>query len=211
MVFENGRFSVAGTDRAMDITEVAQKAFLREALPSDIEPGLNEHADYGTDPAWPNGTHICEVEIDRQTGQVELTNYVAVDDVGTVLNPLLVEGQIFGGIAQGAGQALMEDLVYDRESGQLITGSFTDYCMPRADDFCAFELHENPVPTATNPLGVKGAGETGTCGALPAVMSAVNDALFSIGAPQIEMPARPETVWRAIHSASAAGRAIHAR
>ena len=177
IVFDKGRFTVAGTDRAMDITEVARKAFVREALPPDIEPGLDEQADYSTATCWPNGTHICEIEIDEHTGRVALTRYVAVDDVGTVINPLLVEGQIFGGIAQGAGQALVEDLVYDPESGQLVTGSFTDYCMPRADDFCSFELHENPVPTATNPLGVKGAGETGTCGSLPAVMSAVNDAL----------------------------------
>jgi len=204
MVFDKGSFSVAGTDRAMDIVEVAKKAFVREALPANIEPGLDEQADYGTDPAWPNGTHICEIEIDDQTGKIEFTRYVAVDDVGTMLNPMLVEGQIFGGIAQGAGQALMEDLVYDRESGQLITGSFTDYCMPRADDFCAFELHENPIPTATNPLGVKGAGETGTCGSLPAVMSAVNDALVSVGGSEIEMPATPEKVWRAINAKTAA-------
>ncbi len=204
IVFDKGRFTVAGTDRAMDITEVARKAFVREALPPDIEPGLDEQADYSTVTAWPNGTHICEIEIDEATGRVELTRYVAVDDVGTVINPLLVEGQIFGGIAQGAGQALVEDLVYDRESGQLVTGSFTDYCMPRADDFCSFELHENPVPTATNPLGVKGAGEAGTCGSLPAVMSAVNDALASIGGPEIEMPATAEKVWRAINSATTA-------
>lgn len=204
IVFEKGKFSVAGTDRAMDIVELAKKASVREALPADIEPGLDEQADYGTDPAWPNGTHICEVEIDEQTGQVALTRYVAVDDVGTMLNPMLVEGQIFGGIAQGAGQALMENLVYDPDSGQLVTGSFTDYCMPRADDFCTFELHENPVPTATNPLGVKGAGETGTCGALPAVMSAVNDALLSVGGVEIEMPATSEKVWRAINANQAA-------
>jgi len=204
IVFENGSFTVAGTDRTITISELAKKASVREALPADIEPGLDAQADYSTDTAWPNGTHICEVEIDEQTGHVALTRYVAVDDVGTVINPLLVEGQIFGGIAQGAGQALVEDLIYDRESGQLVTGSFTDYCMPRADDFCSFELHENPVPTATNPLGVKGAGETGTCGALPAVMSAVNDALAHIGAGEIEMPATPEKVWRAIASVLAA-------
>jgi carbon-monoxide dehydrogenase large subunit len=202
LVFENGRFEVAGTDRGMDITEVARRSFARDQLPAGMEPGLNEHADYGTAPAWPNGTHICEVEVDAETGTVRLTRYVAVDDVGTVLNPMLVEGQVIGGIVQGAGQALMEDLVYDPDSGQLVTGSFTDYCMPRADNFCAFELHENPVPTATNPLGVKGAGETGTCGALPAVMSAVNDALHSVGAPEIEMPASPEKVWRALSQAA---------
>jgi carbon-monoxide dehydrogenase large subunit len=201
IVFENGNFTVAGTDRSMGIIEVAKKAAVREALPADIEPGLDEQADYSSATAWPNGTHICEVEIDEATGRVALTRYVAVDDVGTMINPMLVEGQIFGGIAQGAGQALVEDLVYDRDSGQLVTGSFTDYCMPRADDLCSFELHENPVPTATNPLGVKGAGETGTCGSLPAVMSAVNDALASIGGAEIEMPATAEKVWRAIGAA----------
>ena len=204
IVFAKGSFTVAGTDRAMDIIEVAKKAASREALPADIKPGLDEQADYSSSPAWPNGTHICEIEIDEQTGRVALTRYVAVDDVGTMINPMLVEGQIFGGIAQGAGQALVEDLIYDQESGQLVTGSFTDYCMPRADDFCAFELHENPIPTATNPLGVKGAGESGTCGSLPAVMSAVNDALASIGGPEIEMPATPEKVWRAINATETA-------
>ena len=131
-----------------------------------------------------------------------LTRYSAVDDVGTLLNPLLCEGQIYGGIAQGAGQALMEDLVYDRSTGQLLTGSFNDYCMPRADDFCHFDLANNVVPTERNPLGVKGAGEAGTVGALPVVMNAVNEALAQIGAPQVEMPATPEKLWRAIQSAS---------
>ena len=199
IVFEKGSFVVAGTDRKMEIGEVAKKAFVRETLPPHIETGFSEQADYSTATAWPNGTHICEVEIDELTGRVELTRYVAVDDVGTMINPMLVEGQIFGGIAQGAGQALVEDLVYDRESGQLLTGSFSDYAMPRAYDFCRFELHENPIPTATNPLGVKGAGESGTCGSLPAVMNAVNDALASIGGPEIEMPAAPEKTWRAIN------------
>jgi carbon-monoxide dehydrogenase large subunit len=198
IVFEKGNFTVVGTDRKMGISDVAKRAFVREALPPHIETGFSEQADYSGATAWPNGTHICEVEIDELTGRVELTRYVAVDDVGTMINPLLVEGQIFGGIVQGAGQALLEDLVYDRDTGQLTTGSFMDYGMPRAHDFCKFELHENPIPTATNPLGVKGAGETGTCGSLPAVMNAVNDALASIGAPEIEMPATPEKTWRAI-------------
>jgi aerobic carbon-monoxide dehydrogenase large subunit len=198
MVFAKGTFTVVGTDRKMGISDVAKRAFVREALPPHIETGFSEQADYSGATAWPNGTHICEVEIDELTGRVELTRYVAVDDVGTMINPLLVEGQICGGIAQGAGQALLEDLVYDRETGQLTTGSVSDYAMPRAHDFCKFELHENPIPTPSNPLGVKGAGETGTCGSLPAVMNAVNDALASIGAPEIEMPATPEKAWRAI-------------
>jgi carbon-monoxide dehydrogenase large subunit len=198
LVFENGRFEVAGTDRGMDITEVARRSFARDQLPAGMEPGLNEHADYGTAPAWPNGTHICEVEVDAETGTVRLTRYVAVDDVGTVLNPMLVEGQVMGGIVQGAGQALMEDLVYDPDSGQLVTGSFTDYCMPRADDFCQFEMHESPVPTMTNPLGVKGCGESGPTAGMPAIVNAVVDALSEFGVTEIDMPVTPEKIWRAM-------------
>jgi carbon-monoxide dehydrogenase large subunit len=132
---------------------------------------------------------------------VALVRYCAVDDVGTMLNPLLCEGQIHGGIVQGIGQALMENLVYDRDSGQLVTGSFQDYCMPRADNFCPFELAENATPTAKNPLGVKGVGEAGTIGSIPAVMNAVNDALAAIGAPAVELPATAEKLWRAIRQA----------
>ena len=204
IAFGDGKFTVVGTDRCMDITEVARKAFQAEQLPRDIEPGFYERADYGSEAGatFPNGAHICEVEIDEETGRVSLTRYSAVDDVGTMINPLLCEGQIHGGIAQGAGQALMEDLVYDRATGQLITGSFNDYCMPRADDFCRFDLASNVVPTNRNPLGVKGAGEAGTVGSLPAVMNAVNEALAGIGAPQIEMPATSEKLWRAIRTAN---------
>jgi carbon-monoxide dehydrogenase large subunit len=129
-----------------------------------------------------------------------LTRYTAVDDVGRVLNPLLCEGQIHGGIVQGIGQALMEDLVYDPENGQLLTGSFQDYCMPRAGDFCEFTLTGNPTPTPRNPLGVKGVGEAGTLGAIPAVINAVNDALAAIGAPPVEIPATAEKLWRAIRA-----------
>jgi carbon-monoxide dehydrogenase large subunit len=127
-----------------------------------------------------------------------LTRYYAVDDVGTMLNPLLCEGQIHGGIVQGLGQALLENLAYDPQSGQLLTGSFLDYAMPRADNFCRFELRENATPTDRNPLGVKGVGEAGTIGAIPAVMNAINNALESAGAPAIEMPATAEKVWRAL-------------
>ncbi len=140
------------------------------------------------------------MEIDEATGAIEIVRYTAVEDVGRMINPLLVAGQLHGGIAQGVGQALMENIVYDA-SGQLVTGSFQDYCMPRADNFCAFELSENEVPTKTNPLGVKGAGESGTVGALAAVMNAVNDALHRIGAPYVQMPATSETIWRAIEMA----------
>ena len=199
--FGKGRFTVVGTDRSVDLLEVARKSFSQDSLPKGLEAGLSARADYGGDSVtYPNGTHICEVEIDEATGQVALTRYYAVDDVGIMINPLLCEGQIFGGIVQGAGQALMEDIHYDRETGQLLTGSFNDYCMPRADDFPAFDLHNIVIPTKKNPLGVKGAGEAGTCGALPAVMNAVNDALAQIGAPRIEMPAMQEKVWRAIRA-----------
>jgi carbon-monoxide dehydrogenase large subunit len=141
------------------------------------------------------------VEIDKETGEVALTRYVAVDDVGRVLNPLLCEGQIHGGIVQGAGQALLEDLLYDEATGQLLTGSFQDYCMPRADDFCDFQLGNNPTLTGRNPLGVKGVGEAGTLCAIPAVMNAVNEALAQIGAPAVEAPATAEKVWRALRTA----------
>ncbi len=130
-----------------------------------------------------------------------LVRYCAVDDVGRVLNPLLCEGQIHGGIAQGVGQALMEDVAYDRTTGQLLTGSFQDYCMPRAADFCDFELANNAIPTTRNPLGVKGVGEAGTIGALPAVMNAINDALARVGAPSVEMPATAEKLWQALRRA----------
>jgi carbon-monoxide dehydrogenase large subunit len=170
-------------------------------LPKGVEPGLFESGTFdGGHRTFPNGCHIVEVEIDRATGTVEIVRYHAVEDVGHMINPLLVAGQVHGGIAQGAGQALLETIVYD-SSGQLVSGSFMDYAMPRASDFCAFELAENEVPTATNPLGVKGAGESGTVGALPAVMNAVNDALSRIGAPYVQMPATPEKVWRAIAAA----------
>jgi carbon-monoxide dehydrogenase large subunit len=202
IVFEAGRFTIAGTDRAVGIEEVARQAFQSAQLPEDIETGFTERANFGPADAatFPSGAHVCEVEIDIETGQVALVRYCAVDDVGTMLNPLLCEGQIHGGIVQGVGQALLENLVYDLASGQLVTGSFQDYGMPRADDFCRFELEENSSPTDKNPLGVKGVGEAGTIGAIPAVMNAVNDALAAIGASPVELPATAEKLWRAIRA-----------
>ncbi|MBO0752728.1 MAG: xanthine dehydrogenase family protein molybdopterin-binding subunit [Bradyrhizobiaceae bacterium] len=196
--FEHGRFVVAGTDKAVDLTAVACAAFIPGRLPRDTEPGLFETGTFaGGERTYPNGCHISEVEIDGDTGLVTLVRYTAVDDVGQIINPLLVEGQLHGGIVQGVGQALMENVVYDA-SGQLVSASFMDYAMPRAGDFCAFMLGENEVPTRTNPLGVKGAGESGTVGALASVMNAVNDALARIGAGYLQMPATPEKVWRAM-------------
>ena len=208
IVFENGRFAIAGTDRSVTLAEVARRSFDSGLLPNDIEAGFTERANFGPANAatFPSGAHLCEIEIDEETGAVALARYAAVDDVGRVLNPLLCEGQIHGGIVQGAGQALMEDLVYDPENGQLLTGSFQDYAMPRADDFCRFELANNPTMATRNPLGVKGVGEAGTLCAIPAVVNAVNDALFQIGAPAIAPPASPEKVWRALRVASDAAR-----
>ncbi len=203
IVFEKGNFTIAGTDRSVGIVEVARQAFEAAHLPSEIETGFSERANFGPPgcATFPSGAHYCEVEINRDTGAVELTRYVAVDDVGRVLNPLLCEGQIHGGIVQGVGQALMEDLVYDPATGQVLTGSFQDYAMPRADDFCSFELANNPTLTDRNPLGVKSVGEAGTLGAIPAVMNAVNEALAQIGAASVELPATSEKLWRAIRSA----------
>lgn len=201
--FADGQFTIAGTDRSMNLADVAKTAFQKAKLPPDIEPGLYEHGDFGSDAGatFPNGTHMAEVEIDADTGKVTLIGYWCVDDAGTILNPMLFDGQVHGGIAQGAGQILMEDVNYDSESGQLMSGSFMDYAMPRADDFCPYVLVANPVPTERNPLGAKGVGEAGTVGAMPAIMNAVNDALHRIGAPQVEMPASAEKVWRSIQSA----------
>ena len=199
--FAGGRFSIAGTDRAIGLGEVAQAAFQPARLPEGIEPGLVESGIWRSKVAsYPNGCHVCEIEIDRETGAARILRYVVVDDFGTVINPLLVKGQVHGGVAQGAGQALMERMVYDA-GGQMLAGSLMDYAMPRGDDFCSFEVESNPVPTAVNPLGVKGAGEAGTVGALPAVIGAVNDALAPLGAGEVQMPATPERLWRAIRDA----------
>jgi carbon-monoxide dehydrogenase large subunit len=202
--FADGSFTVSGTDRAVTLDQVARTAFNKAKLPPDIEPGLYEHGEFGMGqgqaPVFPNGAHTAEVEIDPDIGKVTLVRYTAVDDAGTILNPILFDGQVHGGIVQGAGQILMEDVHYDEETGQLITGSFQDYCMPRADDFCDFNISANEVPTARNPLGVKGVGEAGTVGAMPAIMNAVNDALHRAGAPSVEMPATPEKIWRALNA-----------
>ncbi len=202
IVYDKGEFTIAGTDRKVKLDDVVRRSFDSAEIPKDVDPGFSERADWGPPGAatFPSGAHICEVEIDPDTGQVALVRYAAVDDVGRMLNPLLCHGQIYGGIAQGIGQALVENLVYDPATGQLLSGSFQDYCMPRADDFCDLKLGSNVSPTPRNPLGVKGVGEAGTIGALPAVMNAVNDALAQVGAPEIEMPATPEKVWRALQA-----------
>ena len=197
--FDEGVFAIAGTDRQVTITEVAKAATVPAKLPTGMEPGLTAQAVYtATEQNYPNGCHVVEVEIDRDTGAVDVVAYNVVDDVGTIMNPLLLKGQIHGGVGQGLGQALMEDMRYDTETGQNITSSFMDYCLPRADDFSMIEVKSNGIPTATNPLGVKGAGEAGAVGALPAVTNAVIDALAEFGVTDIEMPATPERIWRAM-------------
>ena len=210
IVFDAGRFSVAGTDRAVGIEAVARTSFLAAKLPPGSELGLAAAAIIPPGGAtFPNGCHVAEVEIDPQTGIVAVRAYLVVDDVGTVINPLLVKGQIHGGVAQGLGQVLMEAIAYDAD-GQMLTGSFMDYAMPRAADLCAMTVISNPAPTATNPLGAKGAGEAGTVGALPALMNAVVDALRPVGVTHLDMPASPHAVWSAIKAAqSVAQSAAH--
>jgi carbon-monoxide dehydrogenase large subunit len=199
--FADGSFRVVGSDRVVSLQDVAQAAYVPSRLPEGLETGLYEVASFSPEiPNFPNGCHVCEVEIDPETGATRVLRYVVVDDVGTVINPLTLAGQIHGGVAQGIGQAFTEQLLYDERSGQLLTGSFMDYGLPRADEVCSFEMEENPVPTKTNPLGVKGAGEAGNVGALAAIMNAVVDALAPLGIAHIDMPATPEKVWRAIRA-----------
>ena len=200
--FADATFRVVGTDRELPLKEMAGAAYVPSRLPEGLETGLYEVASFSPEiPNFPNGCHVCEVEIDPETGASQVVRYVVVDDVGTVINKLTLEGQIHGGLAQGIGQAFTEQLVYDRHSGQLLSGSLMDYGLPRADEVCSFEMDENPVPTKTNPLGVKGAGEAGNVGALAAIMNAVVDALSPLGVAHIDMPATPEKVWRAILAA----------
>ena len=200
--FEDGVYKVAGTDRSITFAEVSRIAFQPSKLPKGMEFGLYETASWQPETLnIPNSFHVCEVEIDPETGETQLVRYACVQDVGVELNPALVRGQAMGGIAQAAGQALMEKIVYDSE-GQVVSGSFMDYSMPRATDLCRMKIGSHPVPTKTNPLGVKGAGETAIVGALAAIMNAVNDALEPLGIRNIQMPATPERIWRAIHAVS---------
>ena len=203
--FADGVFSSKKTNQTLTIKEVAKASLDPKNLPQGFEPGLIEKAIYtGKVASYPNGVHVCELEIDEETGEVEIVGYNVVDDVGTVINPLLLHGQVDGGIAMGVGQILMEDIKFD-EQGQMLTGSFMDYAMPRAVDLTDFHVESNPVPTKTNPLGVKGAGEAGCVGAMPAVANALVDALSVLGIKHIEMPATPEVIWRAIQEARAKG------
>jgi carbon-monoxide dehydrogenase large subunit len=200
--FADGSFKVAGTDKAITVAELANTSHMKAKLPADQALGLEGQATHLPKGAtFPNGCHIAEIEIDPDTGSVSFQRYTIVDDFGNVMNPLLVEGQVHGGTIQGIGQALYEGCSYDPDSGQLLTGSFMDYCMPRADQMPTIDFSYNEVPCLNNPLGVKGAGEAGSIGAPPAVIHAVLDALKPYDVAHIDMPATPQKIWRAIHKA----------
>ena len=203
VTFKDGVYRVAGTDRSVSLSEVAKAANLAHSLPAGMEPGLNESAFY--DPpnfAYSNGGHLCEVEIDPETGRMEILRYLTVDDIGTVINPMIVEGQIHGGLAQGIGQAATECCAYDPTSGQLLSASFMDYCVPRADDLVTFEGEfDESQPCTHNPLGAKGCGESGSIGAPAAVVGAALDALSSLGVNDLAMPLTPYAIWRAVCAA----------
>jgi len=199
IVFEDGQFKVAGTDKAVPFASVSLTAYVPHNFPHDkLEPGLNENAFY--DPSnftYPAGTYVCEVEVDPATGHTRVDRFTAVDDFGNVVNPMIVEGQVHGGLAQGIGQALLEHGVYDNDSGQLLSGSYMDYAMPRADDVPSFQVETaKGTPCTHNPLGVKGCGEAGAIGSPPAVINAICNAL---GVKDVPMPATPHTVWKAAH------------
>lgn len=194
-----GRFHIAGTDRSVDIASVGRASFDPNFVPPGEEGGLTESGEFqATACTFPNGTHICEVEIDPDTGVTEVVRYSAVEELGKVLNPMIVAGQIHGGVVQGIGQAMGEVIVHDQDSGQMLTASFMDYQMPRAGDLPDFRLATREVPTKVNPIGAKGVGEAGTVGAMAAVMNAVNDALAPLGIRHFDMPATPGRVWEAI-------------
>ena len=196
--FAEGKFTVKGTDKSKSIQEIAFAAYVPHNYPEGLEPGLHENAFY--DPlnfTFPSGTQVCEVEVDPDTGVVEIVSFTAVDDFGRIINPLIVEGQVHGGIAQGVGQALCEACVYDLESGQLLSGSYMDYCMPRADNLPDLKLGFTETINPSNPLGVKGCGEAGAIAAPAAVMNAVTNAIGT----DLQMPATPERVWKALQAA----------
>ena len=202
--FANGSWTVKGTDKSVGFGDVALTAYVPHNYPENEEPGLDFASFY--DPAnfvYPFGAHICVVEVDKETGEVKVVRYITVDDAGNIINPMIVEGQVHGGVAHGIGQALYEGAVYD-DSGQLLNGSMLDYCMPRADNFPMFETDTTVTPCPHNPLGVKGIGEAGTIGSTPAVVNAVIDALIPLGVKDLEMPLSPPRVWSAIQSAKSA-------
>jgi carbon-monoxide dehydrogenase large subunit len=200
VAFRDGRFMLQDTNRSVGLFETAVAARERNDLPDDLRGALAAVGDETVNAAgFPYGCHVCEVEIDPDTGAVEIVRHCAVDDVGRAVNPMIIHGQTHGGIAQGVGQALLEHCFYDQESGQQLAGSFMDYAMPRADMLPFFKSEISEVPSTTHPLGVRPAGEGGTTPALAVVINAIVDALSEFGVTHIEMPATPERIWRAIH------------
>ncbi|HJQ04709.1 MAG TPA: xanthine dehydrogenase family protein molybdopterin-binding subunit [Nocardioides sp.] len=203
--FGDGRFTVRGTDQGMAITEIATAVFAAHNLPDGMEASIDSEATY--DPVnfnYPHGTHLCAVEVDTETGQVKLRKYAACDDIGHIINPLIVAGQVHGGLVQGIAQALWEEAVYD-ENGTLVTGSFVDYLLPTTADTISFDLDHTTSPATTNSLGTKGVGEAGTIASTPAVVNAVVDAIRHLGVNDVRMPCTPERVWRAIQEGSSGG------
>jgi carbon-monoxide dehydrogenase large subunit len=199
--FRDGGFRVAGTDRKVNLREIARWTYHPARLPVHLRVGLEASAYFAAEPpAYPNGCHICEVEIDPDTGEITIDRYTAVDDFGRLINPLIVHGQVHGAVVQGLGQALSESMIYDN-AGQLVTASFMDYAMPRASGLPSFKVAFNEEPCRTNPLGVKGAGEGGCVAAPPALVNALLDALRPFGIPHIDMPASPSRIWQALQLA----------
>jgi carbon-monoxide dehydrogenase large subunit len=203
--FSGGRYSVRGTDQGVGITEVALATFASHNYPEGMEPGIDAEATY--DPvnfSFPHGTHLCAMEIDTETGRATMRKYVCVDDIGNIINPLIVSGQVHGGLMQGIAQALFEEAVYD-DSGTLVSGSFVDYLLPTAADTISFEIDHTTSPSTSNTLGTKGVGEAGTIASTPAVVNAVLDAIRQFGVDDILRPCTPERVWKAIHTAEPKG------
>jgi carbon-monoxide dehydrogenase large subunit len=199
--FKNGNLIIAGTDRSISLLELASKLRKDLKVITDLPDKLDVQVNHGGVPsAFPNGCHVCELEIDPETGKIKFDDYYMVNDFGVLVNPLMVEGQCHGGVAQGLGQAVMEHVVYDKD-GQVLSGSFMDYALPRASDLPNFHFSSLPSPATTNALGVKGCGEAGCAGAMPAVMNAIVDALSEFNISHIDMPATPEKIWRAINDA----------
>ncbi|MFD1047812.1 xanthine dehydrogenase family protein molybdopterin-binding subunit, partial [Kibdelosporangium lantanae] len=201
--FTGGRFTVRGTDKSVGIQDVALAVFTAHDLPDGMEPHLDSEAVYDPENfSFPHGTHLCATEVDTETGKVHIRSYVCVDDVGKVINPLIVEGQVHGGLVQGIAQALYEEAVHD-ETGTLTNGTFADYHVPTAADMPSFTLDRTETPSTTNPLGAKGVGEAGTIASTPAVVNAVIDAIRHLGVSEVEMPCTPLRVWRAIQQGGA--------
>jgi carbon-monoxide dehydrogenase large subunit len=208
--FTDGRFGVRGTDQGMALTEIATASFAAHNLPDGMEPGIDADATY--DPVnfnFPHGTHLCAMEVDTETGETRMRKYTCVDDIGVIINPLIVSGQVHGGLVQGIAQALWEEAVYD-ESGTLVSGTFADYLLPTAADTISFDIDHTTSPATTNSLGTKGVGEAGTIASTPAVVNAVVDAVRHLGVDDIKMPCTPERVWRAIHEAGSGGDTVGA-